>query len=111
MPAWPGTWDGLETFEAALHAWGASSSPDLDVLAQAKRWIGTRQGNPHDADAMPGEGLLDDIHVVRAWVRDLYLRPVEMAGGYVACVYEIHENEHRLNCLYFTIRRGGRPAG
>jgi hypothetical protein len=107
MPAWPGHWDGQETFEAALRAWEVSPPASSEVLTEAKRWIGTRQDNPYDSDMLED----GDVRTVRAWVRDLFVRPIRMNGGYVACVYEIYEDEHRLKCLYFTIRAGGRPAG
>jgi len=110
MPVWPGKWDGLETFEVALRAWEVDAGPSPEVLTEAKRWVDTRQDNPYDCDVLPEAGLFDDALIVRAWVRDLYLRPVEGSGGLVVCFYEIHEQEHRLSCLYFDVR-DVRPAG
>lgn len=108
MPAWPDKWDGLETFEEALRTWACADLPPTEVVTATERWINSRQDNPYDSDAVPDDSS-EDVRTVRAWVRDLYLRPVLCGDEHVVCFYEINEMDHRLNCLYFTTRQGVIP--
>ena len=109
MPAWPDKWDGVDTFTEAFRVWDVEVP--LVVRTAIEQWISSRQDNPRDADIVPEEQMFDDMFTMRARLVDNYRRPVLVDGEQVVCFYELHETDHRLQCLYFGTRPPAGPPG
>ena len=107
MPGWPDKWDGVETFAEALR--GCDIHLTSEVRALIEQWIPSRQDDPRDADIVPEEHMFDDTFTMRARLVDIHRRPILVGRDQVVCFYELHEQDHRLECLYFSTRPPGTP--
>jgi hypothetical protein len=92
-------WDTVRFYDK-LEAWNRAVDPPPDVFAAVKSWVDSRQDAPR-GDAWPTGGDEEGAEY-RAFVRDLYRRPVICHGRPVTCTYLVDEDDHKLVCLRFS---------